>query len=587
MLVETFEINEVANEPAEVSEECAALVEQLGLDGQKEFCQKSEEGVNSRTPYRKMTDDERYVYKMLCPEECKIENYEGGAIPLRVLQVAAHAKSCDGLGSLYVWDRSRVDIKDPVLIAKIPGKEYSDDCFILARWGEELEPLHVLRERAHEVAAQTAKAFLGGIVGKAQSMISMIDSGNAVGINSKTLMNIAERKSYASLNDADLAAAEQKLAAIVEAARVVSDLSCQADTKMVPGLNSALAALDRAAGQPLAQQDQPAGGSLVESTEIISKPGDAIECTQINLTAEAQAQMTVPDGAFNDLGQPAGEGEPWLTIETAPKDGTEILGYRSDAGVMLIRYLAPVDFLADSELDGLDERSAEQEDWFYADFVVGGRLEGDERPTHWRPQTGVADSGSKDYQTPQSEIVTHMRGTLERVMMYLTNVNSCDPVELGVRVAQSLRLGGADKHMLDEAVEALTKGFAPAAMEPDIDLANDYRQLKENAEELAAMVETLADQGQQLQFTVDKLAGLLFRQHETQLRLDIRHHMLAWAEDNYDIEVDDFEIATRVKQERWRTVPCNNSVGFDTRFVRGASGPGSYPVTVLDLREWS
>ena len=66
----------------------------------------------------------------------------------------------------------------------------------------------------------------------------------------------------------------------------------------------------------------------------------------------------------------------------------------------------------------------------------------------------------------------------------------------------------------------------------------------------------------------------------------IRHLMLTWAEHNYDIETDDLEIAKHVKQERWRRVPMKRSLGFDTRYVRVASGPGSFPVTVLDLREW-
>jgi len=75
----------------------------------------------------------------------------------------------------------------------------------------------------------------------------------------------------------------------------------------------------------------------------------------------------------------------WRLIETAPKDMTEILGWREDAGVMLIRWTAPIDFLTESELDELDEETADAEDWFFADFVTGGRLEGSEAPTHWMP----------------------------------------------------------------------------------------------------------------------------------------------------------------------------------------------------------
>ncbi len=75
----------------------------------------------------------------------------------------------------------------------------------------------------------------------------------------------------------------------------------------------------------------------------------------------------------------------WQPIETAPKDGSEILGYREDCGILLIRWTAPANFCTEKELEGLDDESAFAEDWFYADFVAGGRLEREEVPTHWMP----------------------------------------------------------------------------------------------------------------------------------------------------------------------------------------------------------
>ena len=74
----------------------------------------------------------------------------------------------------------------------------------------------------------------------------------------------------------------------------------------------------------------------------------------------------------------------WQSIETAPLDGTEILGWRHDAGVMLMRWLAPVDFLIERELALLDADDTHAEGWFYADFIEGGRLEGTEAPSHWQ-----------------------------------------------------------------------------------------------------------------------------------------------------------------------------------------------------------
>lgn len=75
----------------------------------------------------------------------------------------------------------------------------------------------------------------------------------------------------------------------------------------------------------------------------------------------------------------------WQPIDTAPKDGTEILAWRDDSGTLLVRWTSLAEFLTDSELEEYDEETTYRDDWFYADFVVGGRLEYDCVPTHWMP----------------------------------------------------------------------------------------------------------------------------------------------------------------------------------------------------------
>lgn len=82
----------------------------------------------------------------------------------------------------------------------------------------------------------------------------------------------------------------------------------------------------------------------------------------------------------------------WQPIETAPEDGREILAY-SEFGrteTMLVRRIAMVEFLTEAEIDecvrdGMTEEVLEADDWFYADFLSGGRLSPDCYPTHWMP----------------------------------------------------------------------------------------------------------------------------------------------------------------------------------------------------------
>jgi len=74
----------------------------------------------------------------------------------------------------------------------------------------------------------------------------------------------------------------------------------------------------------------------------------------------------------------------WRPIEKAPKDGTELDVWREDTGILRARWIAPIDFLTDREAEEsqMSIEELEESDWFYTDFITGGRM--DDAPTHFR-----------------------------------------------------------------------------------------------------------------------------------------------------------------------------------------------------------
>lgn len=181
MQVETFEVTEQTDSgqsPAEICEEQIKLIEELGLEGQESLIRKPEtkDEAASICPYRQMTAEEVGVYRQLCPEKTSIEKFAGHAIPLRVLQVAAHAKSLGIFTDLEVWHaKGASETKDPVLVAKRARDQFNSDLFLLARWGEELEPFAKLKPKAVKAARERRIAAIKNICEQAKRDIVRIE----------------------------------------------------------------------------------------------------------------------------------------------------------------------------------------------------------------------------------------------------------------------------------------------------------------------------------------------------------------------------------------------------------------------------
>jgi hypothetical protein len=156
VLVETFELEELTTdgrEAPEVEAVALQLSEELGLEGQRRLITKvDEEDPGTRNPYPQMTAEEQRVYETICAVKTELTEYDAGIIPVRVLQVVAHAVPLFPEG-LQVWHPGVV-IPDPLLVGiRVPVKErtWEKKFHLLARWGAELAPFEELRERAGDL----------------------------------------------------------------------------------------------------------------------------------------------------------------------------------------------------------------------------------------------------------------------------------------------------------------------------------------------------------------------------------------------------------------------------------------------------
>ena len=89
---------ETMPQSSEFSEEALGLLEKLGAESQSIFYKTD----GTVCPYRKMSPFEHAVYKLVLPVREPIAKFKACPIPLRVLQIGAHAKE-HMVGELVIW----------------------------------------------------------------------------------------------------------------------------------------------------------------------------------------------------------------------------------------------------------------------------------------------------------------------------------------------------------------------------------------------------------------------------------------------------------------------------------------------------
>lgn len=181
MNVETYEVISVDEQHGNVinelvSEEALALIESLDLAGQRKLVEERQAGDESvivRAPYRKMSAEEMAVFSAILPRQVPLAKYSDGPVPLRVLQIAAHAK--DLYENLVVWCPANADDPDPLLVGVNGYSSWSKtarETFILARWGEILEPLDALRDKARGIL----RSAIGARIADAKAKLAAFEA---------------------------------------------------------------------------------------------------------------------------------------------------------------------------------------------------------------------------------------------------------------------------------------------------------------------------------------------------------------------------------------------------------------------------
>lgn len=199
MQVETFEAISLDEQngaivPEEVNEEALALIESLDLGGQRQLLTEREvEGqtVIVRSPYREITAEEIAILGTILPRRVRLEQYSDGPIPLRVLQVAAHAK--EHFSVLEVWCPEKASDPDPLLVGHKGMRFHADDqTCILARWGEVLVPLEELRAKAQQILRAKARQGIAEARASLDKFAATVDADIDVMLNGGRAPSYAE-----------------------------------------------------------------------------------------------------------------------------------------------------------------------------------------------------------------------------------------------------------------------------------------------------------------------------------------------------------------------------------------------------------
>lgn len=177
MKVETYEVEELKGSEATTmaaDSEALELAKSMGLEGQIKL---SDPETDTRCPYQKMSRIQQLVFGALFPQRTRVERYDSGPIPLRVLQVLAHCKELPMFTRFEVWHPMDAREPDPVLVAHTRGEYDGENAtFLLARWGESLAAFEKLVGKAKAAWIADRKLKIANALREVEGYMASIEN---------------------------------------------------------------------------------------------------------------------------------------------------------------------------------------------------------------------------------------------------------------------------------------------------------------------------------------------------------------------------------------------------------------------------
>lgn len=170
--------NEELTRVPEASSEWAAMVDDLGLKGQKKLLTVPKENVAaSPIPYLWMNAKTFHSFKTLCPMKQDIEAYDKMPVPVLIL---GHVKQCQMKGwfkQIEVWYDD--EKPDPVVVGLTDIKAEERNTYLIGRWAAEDRSLEALAAMAFEKRKAQLTTKLREKIAECEAALVAIDSSVA------------------------------------------------------------------------------------------------------------------------------------------------------------------------------------------------------------------------------------------------------------------------------------------------------------------------------------------------------------------------------------------------------------------------